>query len=262
MSKLIPLFSGSKGNSYYLSSGGEGILIDVGRSAKQTVKALIDNNIDVKTIRAIFVTHEHSDHVNGVRVFSNKYHIPVFSTKGTYDEMKKNGYADEKTDCRIIGSGGVDLGNMHIDKFPISHDCAQGCGYRIDLGTAKFALATDMGYISNEVEQALTGCDTVVIESNHDVRMLQVGPYPYPLKRRILSDKGHISNEACAALLPKLVRQGTRRFVLAHLSQENNMPEIAYREALNELMVQGMNVNVDYTLDVAPVVTNGKSVLF
>ena len=262
MSKLIPLFSGSKGNSYYLSSGGEGILIDVGRSAKQTVKALIDNNIDVKTIRAIFVTHEHSDHVNGVRVFSNKYHIPVFSTKGTYDEMKKNGYADEKTDCRIIGSGGVDLGNMHIDKFPISHDCAQGCGYRIDLGTAKFALATDMGYISNEVEQALTGCDTVVIESNHDVRMLQVGPYPYPLKRRILSDKGHISNEACAALLPKLVRQGTRRFVLAHLSQENNTKRLAVDTSVAVLSASGMKRDSDYTIDTAPVETNGKAIVF
>ncbi len=262
MSKLIPLFSGSKGNSYYLSSGGEGILIDVGRSAKQTISALLDNNIDPKTVRAVFITHEHSDHVSGVRVFANKFGIPVFSTKGTYDEMVKSGYVDDRTDCRIIGSGGVELYNMHIDSFPISHDCAEGCGYRVDLGTARFALATDLGYISEAVENALYGCDTVVIESNHDVNMLMLGPYPYPLKRRILSDMGHLSNGSCAGLLPKLVKSGTRRFVLAHLSQENNMPEIAYRESLNNLMSQGMSVDVDYTLDVAPVVTNGKAVLF
>ena len=262
MSKLVPLFSGSKGNSYYLSSGGEGILIDVGRSTKQIINAMSDNNIDPKTVRAVFITHEHCDHVNGVRVFANRFGIPVFSTKGTYDEMAKNGYIDGRTDCRVIGSGGVDLHNMHIDRFPISHDCAEGCGFRIDLGTAKFAIATDLGYISDEAENALIGCDTVVIESNHDVNMLRVGPYPYPLKRRIMSDMGHLSNEVCAALLPKLVKSGTKRFVLAHLSQENNMPEIAYRESLNMLMSQGMNVDIDFTLDVAPVVTNGKAVLF
>lgn len=262
MAKLVPLFSGSKGNSYYLSCGGEGILIDIGRSAKQTVQALCNNNIDISTIRAIFVTHEHSDHVSGVRVFANRYGIPVFSTKGTYDAMVKGNYVDGKTVCNIIDSSGVDLGNMHIDRFPISHDCAEGCGYRVDLGTAKFALATDLGYVSQEVEEALLGCDAVVIESNHDVRMLQVGPYPYMLKRRIMSDMGHISNETCASLLPKLVKNGTKRFVLAHLSQENNMPEIAYRESLNELMSRGMSVNLDYTLAVAPVVTDGKAIVF
>ncbi len=262
MSKLIPLFSGSSGNSYYLASGGEGILIDVGRSAKQTLKALSDNNVDPRTIRAVFVTHEHCDHVNGVRVFANKLGIPVFSTRGTYDEMIKNGYADGKTDCRIIGSGGVDLDNMHIDSFPVSHDCAEGCGYRVDLGTAKFALATDLGYVSEAVENALSGCNAVVIESNHDLSMLRVGPYPYPLKRRIMSETGHLSNEMCASFLPKLVKSGAGRFVLAHLSKENNMPEIAYREALNTLTAEGMSVDLDYTLDVAPVVTNGKAVLF
>jgi len=262
MSKLVVLFSGSTGNSYYLSCGGEGILIDVGRSAKQTVQALCDNSIDIGSIRAIFVTHEHCDHVNGLRVFANKYRIPVFSTKGTYDAMVKNGSVDSKTDFRIIGSGGVDLDEMHIDKFHISHDCSDGCGYRVDLGVAKFALATDLGYISEEVENAITGCHTVVIESNHDENMLMMGPYPYPLKRRILSDTGHISNAACASILPKLVKNGTVRFMLAHLSRENNMPEIAYRESLNNLMQHGMSVNVDYTLDVAPVATDGKAILF
>ncbi len=262
MAKLVPLFSGSQGNSYYLGCGGQGILIDVGRSAKQTIQALNSNNVDVSSIKAIFVTHEHSDHVKGVRVFANKFKLPVYSTQGTYYEMLSEKYIDEKTDCRIIGSEGVDLDGMHIDAFSISHDCAEGCGYRVDMGASCFALATDLGYISSGVQNALKGCDAVVIESNHDVNMLQLGPYPYVLKRRILSPKGHISNADCAALLPSLVKSGTKRFLLAHLSKENNMPEIAYRESLNELTAMGMSENVDFTLDVAPVVTNGKSIIF
>lgn len=262
MSKLVPLFSGSQGNSYYLASCGRGILIDAGRSAKQITSALNNNNIDISSIQAIFVTHEHTDHIKGVRVFANKHSIPVFSTIGTYNAMKDSGYIDERTNCHIIQSGGVDLATMHVDSFPISHDCVQGCGYRVTMGDASFALATDLGYLSSEVEGALLGCDAVVIESNHDVRMLQIGPYPYPLKRRILSDTGHLSNAVCAEFLPKLVRSGTKRFVLAHLSKENNMPEIAYAESVNELCANGMNIDSDFTLSVAPVETDGSSIIF
>lgn len=262
MAKLVPLFSGSQGNSYYIASGGKGILIDVGRSAKQMTAALNDNDIDISTIQAIFITHEHIDHAKGVRVFANKYSIPVFSTLGTQQAMRRLKLVDEKTNCQLIQSGGVDLDTMHVDSFPISHDCAEGCGYKVTMNDVKFALATDLGYLSEEVENALTGCDAVVIESNHDVRMLQMGPYPYHLKRRIMSDIGHLSNSVCAELLPELVRKGTKRFILAHLSRENNMPEIAYQESLNELAAQGMELNSDFTLSVAPVVTDGRSVVF
>ena len=262
MAKLVPLFSGSQGNSYYIASGGKGILIDVGRSAKQIVNALNDNDIDISSIQGIFVTHEHIDHTKGVRVFANKYSIPVFSTLGTQNAMRKLKLVDEKTNCQIIQSGGVDLDTMHVDSFPISHDCAEGCGYKVTMNDVKFALATDLGYLSEEVENALIGCDAVVIESNHDVRMLQMGSYPYLLKRRIMSDIGHVSNTDCAEFLPKLVKSGTKRFLLAHLSRENNMPEIAYQESLNELMCQGMELNSDFTLAVAPVVTDGRSVVF
>ena len=262
MAKLVPLFSGSQGNSYYIASGGKGILIDVGRSAKQMITALNDNNIDISTVQAIFITHEHTDHAKGVRVFANKYSIPVFSTFGTNQAMKSLNLVDEKTDCHIISNSGVDLDTMHVDSFRISHDCAEGCGYKVTMNDVKFALATDLGYLSEEVENALTGCDAVVIESNHDVRMLQMGSYPYHLKRRIMSDIGHLSNVVCAEFLPKLVKSGTKRFVLAHLSRENNMPEIAYQESLNELTAQGMELNSDFTLAVAPVVTDGRAVIF
>ncbi len=262
MAKLVPLFSGSQGNSYYVASGGRGILIDAGQSAKQLTAALNDNDIDISSIQAIFVTHEHIDHAKGLRVFANKFSIPVFSTPGTQRAMRRLKLVDEKTDCHFIQSGGVDLDNMHVDCFPISHDCEEGCGYRVTMNDVKFAIATDLGYMSDEVENALLGCDAVVIESNHDVRMLQMGPYPYLLKRRIMSDLGHLSNTVCAEFLPKLVRSGTKRLLLAHLSRENNMPELAYQESLNELNAQGMVLNNDFTLGVAPVKTDGQSIIF
>lgn len=262
LAKLVPLFSGSQGNSYYLASGGKGILIDVGRSAKQLTAALQNNNIDINTIQGIFVTHEHTDHVKGVRVFANKYKIPVYSSVGTYNAMVDGNYIDDKTTCKIIGDSGIDLDTMHIDSFPTSHDCAESNGFRVTMGNSTFALATDLGYISDEAAKGLYGCDAVVIESNHDVRMLQMGSYPYLLKRRILSDVGHLSNESCAHFLPELVKKGTKRFILAHLSRENNMPEIAYSESVNELSANKMVVDSDFTLSVAPVETNGMSIIF
>ncbi len=262
MPKITPLFSGSSGNSYCLSSGGKCILLDAGRSAKQITAALNDNNIDIANIQALFVTHEHIDHVRGVRVFANRYHIPVYSSEGTLCAMIKGGYVDSKTDCRIIPHGGVDLDTMHVDSFPTSHDCAEGNGFTVTMNGTKLALATDLGFISQDVEQALLGCSAVIIESNHDVRMLQAGPYPYILKKRILSDKGHLSNVTCAELLPKLIKSGTTRFILAHLSKENNMPEIALAESINELAANGMKENEDYTICAAPVATTGISVLF
>ena len=262
MAKVVPLFSGSSGNSYYISSGGSAILIDAGRSAKQLTQALENNSLDISSIEAIFVTHEHIDHVRGVRVFANRHSIPVFASAGTLGEMKRMGYVDDKTRCGVIQSGGVDLSTMHVDRFPISHDCAEGTGFRIDMGGRSYALATDLGFVSEEVENALLGCDAVTIESNHDINMLKMGPYPYMLKRRIMSDKGHISNEVCSHLLPKLVKSGTKRFILAHLSRENNMPEIAYRESLNELNANKMELMSDFTLDVAPVESDGRAVVF
>lgn len=262
MAKVVPLFSGSSGNSYYISSGGSGILIDAGRSAKQLTAALAQNDIDIKSIEAIFITHEHSDHVKGLRVFANKHKLPVFASSGTIDELYRIGAADASTRLYVIGSEGVDLSTMHVDRFPISHDCAEGIGFRADLGGRSFALATDLGFISEEVEASLMGCNAVVIESNHDLRLLQMGKYPYYLKRRIMSDKGHLSNTVCSEFLPKLVKGGTTRFILAHLSRENNMPEIAYQESINELNANQMSLMNDFTLNVAPVETQGESVIF
>ena len=263
MARLCPLFSGSRGNCYYLGSAKKGILVDAGRSAKQIENSLLYNGLDIKNIEAIFITHEHSDHIKGLRVHASKYKIPVYASEGTISQLEYNGTLTQAFPYEIIDKSGAAVADMFIEPFRISHDCAEGYGYKINTyDDRKVAVATDLGYISKEVKNSLTGCDTIVIEANHDIGMLQNGRYPYDLKRRILSDKGHLSNMACADLLPYFTENGTTRFVLAHLSAENNIPELAYQTAVCSLSMAGIKENSDYILSVAPAENKNGSIIF
>ncbi|MGN1458558.1 MAG: MBL fold metallo-hydrolase [Acutalibacteraceae bacterium] len=263
MTRLCPLFSGSSGNSYYIGSADNGILIDAGRSAKQIENALKENDLDIKNVRAIFVTHEHSDHIQGLRVLASRHKIKVYSSMGTISALEEKQLINEKVDISPITFDGVEAAGMNIVPFRISHDCCEGFGYVVESSDGrKTAFATDTGYISNDIKSALCGCDTVVIESNHDVRMLENGIYPYILKRRILSDKGHLSNDSCADELLELVRSGTTRFLLAHLSRENNMPELALQTSLCNLESNGMKRNIDFMISVAPVENFSGSIIY
>ena len=263
MPKLCPLFSGSSGNSYYLETAGQGILIDCGRSAKQIENALREKEIDVRNIQAIFITHEHIDHVSGLRVFASRYHIKTYASYGTVAALNEKGYINEKVDVQPITLDGVELDNFSVVPFRLSHDCAEGYGYVIETQDGrKTAFATDTGVVTPAIREALTGCDTVVLESNHDVGMLQCGSYPYVLKRRILSDIGHLSNKLCAEAAAGFVKTGTTRLLLAHLSKENNIPELALQTALCELACNGMHPQVDFLLSVVPEVCHDRSVLY
>lgn len=263
MPRLCPLFSGSSGNSYYIGSATDGILIDAGRSAKQIENALKENELDIKNVKAIFVTHEHTDHIQGLRVLASRHKIKVYSSAGTISALQEKSLINEKVDISPVTLDGIEAAGMNIVPFRISHDCREGYGYVVESSDGrKTAFATDTGYISKTMKDSLYGCDTVVIESNHDVRMLESGYYPYILKRRILSDIGHLSNDSCAAILTELVKNGTTRFLLAHLSRENNIPNLALQTSLSVLQSNGMKQNNDFMISVVPVENVSGSVLY
>ena len=252
MPRLYTLFSGSSGNCNYIGSEESGILIDAGRSARQITQALAGYDLDIRNIKAVFVTHEHIDHVKGLKVLSSKYGMKVYASKGTAEALYEKGYVNSGTEIEIVDRNGVELDDMRITAFDISHDCAEGLGYVVETSDGRrTAFATDTGYVTDSMKMAVGGCDTVLIESNHDVQMLQNGAYPYLLKRRILSDVGHLSNDVCADTVTELVKSGSTRFILAHLSRENNMPILARQTAVCALQQNNMKENIDFMLTVA-----------
>lgn len=260
MARLCPLFSGSTGNSHYIGSRTAGVLLDAGRSARQMEGALRRCGLDPLAVQGIFVTHEHRDHIAGVRVFAKKYGIPVFASAGT---LTGCGADLEQVECRVLGEA-VEVAGMQVIPFPTPHDCRESVGFRIRTADGReFALATDLGQVTDCVREHLLGAECVVLESNHDREMLLQGPYPAYLKQRILSGRGHLSNGDCAQFLPELARSGTRRFLLAHVSRENNTPALARETALGALTEAGLEEGVDFWLGVAgPENQEGTSILF
>lgn len=262
MAKIVPLFSSSKGNSYYIKGNNEAILVDAGRSCKQLENALLSNEINTNTIKAIFITHEHIDHCSALKIFSKRYDLPVYATKGTLEALIKSDKVDANAKLIEIQDE-ISLGDMLIKRVETSHDAAQSCGYFITTAdNRKCSVVTDTGYLTESAINALNNSNVAVIESNHDIEMLKHGVYPYVLKQRVLSQKGHLSNVDCAKVLPQLLENGLTRILLAHLSQENNTPQIALQTAVSSLSSFGAKQNVDYTIDVAPVETNCRSIVF
>lgn len=262
MAKFCPLFSSSTGNSIYIGGGDESILIDVGMTAKQTEQALWNIGVDADSVRNIFITHEHSDHIKGLKVFTKKHKARVFMTEGTYQALVKTDALDSVDECKIITPDGEDVGCMHIKPFAISHDCIEPCGYTVEMANGrKLGIATDLGIMTDTVINALKGSDLIMLESNHDVNMLQCGSYPYMLKRRILGVKGHLSNDACAEALTEFVKSGTTRFFLGHLSRENNVPQLAYQTSVSALEMAGASEGDDYFIRVAKPVWDEKALI-
>lgn len=260
MARLCPLFSGSTGNSYYIGSRSAGVLIDAGRSARQLDGMLRLCNIDPLAIHGILLTHEHSDHISGLQVFARKYKIPVYGSTGTLIAL-----GDKLAGVEAhVAEAGMEIAGMSVTSFHTSHDCAEPLGYRIVTDDGRtLGFATDLGILSELVKEHLLGADMVVLESNHDRDMLRHGGYPIYLKQRILSDHGHLANDTCAAFLPELAQSGTRRFLLAHLSRENNTPSLAREAALTALARAGLSEQIDFLLNTAsPENADGKSVIF
>lgn len=258
MIKLCPLCSGSSGNSVYVGlSESSGLLVDVGITNKKIEFLLGENNIDVHNIKAILITHEHIDHVAGLSVFAKKYGIKIYASEGTICSLREKGIITDKHEFEMLSLKERNIGFADVRPFRTSHDCSQGTGYVISGGSGEsVAVCTDLGYLSPEVKDALSGCKSVVIESNHDVMMLQNGPYPYYLKRRILSDVGHLSNDSCAEFLPHLVNSGTKNIILSHLSEKNNIPELARQTALYSFEKNFMKEKIDFNLFISPKVNH------
>lgn len=258
MAILCPLFSGSSGNATYIGYDGSGILIDAGVSARRLERALAENEIDPDRILGLFITHEHRDHVCGLSVFTRRHAMPVFCSEGTRDALLRG----EILSDAVAFSEKVEIGGFTVARFATSHDCPGSSGYVITTPDGKrIAVCTDLGTVSPEIEQALTGCQGVVLESNHDLAMLKNGAYPASLKRRILSDHGHLSNPCSADLAARLAASGTTRFVLAHLSRDNNSPEQALSCARTRLALCGLEEGRDYTLTAAAPEGNERMVI-
>ena len=238
MLSVSSFFSGSSGNCTYVETENCAVLIDAGVSMKRIFEKLSDINRTPDKIKAIFVTHEHSDHILSVGSIARKLKIPVFATKNTWRAMYKNiGKMDKDYIKPLEPCETVKVEDIEVSAF------SSGC--------RKLAIATDIGEMNESVFLSISGCNTVLLESNHDVKMLLEGAYPYPLKQRIRGKKGHLSNEEAAITCARLVSVGTSKILLGHLSEENNKPQIALETVLESITKCGIKVPEDVYVAVA-----------
>ncbi len=224
--RIVTFASGSTGNCSLVSDGGVNILIDAGISARRMTEGLSMCGLTPQDVCGVLITHEHSDHISGLSVFTKKYGVKVYAPSRLCDILMDVPKLNAEYEP-VPMSSGVNIGTLSVSAFITPHDSRFSCGYRIE-GSSTLAFATDTGHISDELLSGLSGSDIAVIEANHDIGMLKNGPYPYILKRRVMSDRGHLSNDDCAVLAKKLSESGTRKIILGHLSRENNTPTVAY----------------------------------
>ncbi len=236
--KFCSLSSGSSGNCIFAGNEHTSLLVDAGISGKRVEAGLNEIGYTGPDIDGILVTHEHSDHIKGLGIMARRYGIPIYATRGTWQAMQRQnaiGKVDPELFHPIEADKAVEIGDLRVDPFTISHDAAEPVGFRITSGRQSVAVATDMGCYSEYTIAHLQNLDAILLEANHDVSMLEAGRYPYPLKVRILSDHGHLSNEASGQLLCELLHDNIRHIFLGHLSAENNYPALAYETVCAEV---------------------------
>ena len=236
--RIISLYSGSSGNAFLIVTPHTRLLIDAGKNTKALTRALCEVGCPIDSVDAIFITHDHRDHTSALPVLIKNHPMPVHAVAATA-QVISHGAPEELLRCLCIHNPLYceKIGDVTVRSFITPHDSEFSVGYLLEIedeqgDTHKIGYATDLGYVTDDVREALTGCESVVLESNHDRDMLITGPYPYPLKERILSRYGHLSNEDCATLACELAEKGLRHLMLAHLSEQNNEPDIAYNETI------------------------------
>lgn len=236
--EMMSIASGSSGNCIYIGTDKTHILIDAGISGKRVESGLNSVGLTMRDIDGICVTHEHNDHIKGLGVLSRRYGLPIFTMKETRQEIQRIssvGVIDPELFVEIEESIPFMIGDISLKALPISHDAAHPVAYIAESETHKMGVVTDLGCYDEKLTAELKNMDALLLEANHDIRMLEIGPYPYPLKQRILGKRGHLSNEASGQLLGELLHDNIKAVFLGHLSKENNYEELAYETVKSEI---------------------------
>ncbi|HEX9635933.1 MAG TPA: MBL fold metallo-hydrolase [Acidobacteriota bacterium] len=236
---LVLLGSGSGGNCALLKSNGRRFLVDVGLSAREITKRLQAIGEDPEKIDAIFLTHEHEDHARGLKRWTKLYPRPVLGTPATLEAVAED-LGDGAQPVELKAGDALDVSGLWLQAFSVCHDAADPVGFVFSDGSSRIGFATDLGFVTALVVERLRDCEAVVIEANHDIDLLREGPYPWFLKQRLMSRTGHLSNDACAGLIREAAGRTTRHLVLAHLSQFNNEPALAFLAGESALKAVGL----------------------
>ena len=244
MLNFCSLYSGSSGNSLFIETENTKLLVDAGVSSKKIQNALEGLNVDPSSIDGIIITHEHSDHVQGLGTFAKKFNVPIFVNNKTLDNMPKQ---KEKLDGLKLNNFEVgdhfEINDLKIKSFSIPHDAANPCGFLINKNSKSIGIATDIGHMTTDVLKELEPSDFLLLESNYEPEVLKFSPYPYKLKQRIAGPNGHLPNEDAGKTISYLLKNNLKQAMLGHLSKENNFPELAYKTVVEELIASNYNEN-------------------
>jgi phosphoribosyl 1,2-cyclic phosphodiesterase len=243
MTSICVLASGSKGNSVYVSDGTTSILIDAGLSAVEIERRLLSRNIHPESLDAIVVSHEHSDHIHGAGPLSRRFQLPVYINDPTLAAAETQLGNIQRT-VKFRPGSSFSVGDLSLHPFSVSHDASESVGFTVEVGDTKIGIATDLGTVTQLVSHHLSGCTLMVLEANHDPKMLEEGPYPWHVKQRIQSRLGHLSNQASRDLLGEICYSGLRHVILAHISETNNTPEKALSVVGEALSGNNVELNV------------------
>ena len=251
MATFLSLYSGSSGNCALMGENGRYLCVDMGKSCRAAVRAMEETGLTPDALAGILITHEHSDHVSGLKVFLKRWQIPVYGSEATLSYLADHNMVPPTAQLRILQEDGQEIAGFEVRSFHTSHDAADCRGYRVRFESGRsLAMATDLGQVTDEVLTGLSGADLVVLEANYDPVRLKMGPYPYYLKSRIASPRGHLCNRDAADTLVSLLRSGSQRFALCHLSQENNTPQLAMQAATESFLAAGALPGQDGLLQV------------
>jgi len=250
--RVCSLFSGSSGNATYIGNDGTHILIDAGQSGKQITESLRHLGINPGDLDCILISHEHSDHIKSAGLLSRKFDIPIYANESTWIAMEKHLEEVSSANKRIFDASKTFLvKDIAVKPYSIPHDAASPVGFCFFCGNKKVSIATDLGHTNSEILNMIKDSDMVILESNHDPGLLQSGPYPYFLKKRIMGKNGHLSNIDAGHALVDMVKCKVTHVLLAHLSKENNLPQLAYNTVKDILLKVGIKPDRDVMIDTA-----------